>query len=50
MAGVAEKRRQFEELARKHDGVMLRAAIRMCGGDRDRAEDSEGHRPGVGRS
>ena len=38
-AGVAEKRRQFEDLARLHEGVMLRTATRMCGGNRDRAED-----------
>lgn len=37
--GMADKRRQFEELARKHEGIMLRTAIRMCDGDRDRAED-----------
>src|SRR5436190_14592844 len=39
MGGFAEKRRQFEELARQHEAVMLRTAARMCGGDRDRAED-----------
>src|SRR5215831_541585 len=37
--GIGSLRKSFEQIMRQNEAVMLRVAVRLCQGNRDRAED-----------